>query len=557
MSNNNNMNKKSNRNRRRIAAVAVAMALLLAAALSACSPSAQGDGDSQGDSDRQGKAAETEGINIFVGDTIFSSSLDPVKGAMSYGYPFTNIALLKVSPDSEYIGDAATEWSVSDDALTYSFTLREGVKFSDGSELTAEDVVFTYETVKANQAENVDVDLTKLASANVGEGGTVVFTLSEPYSPFLDTAAMLGIVPKGSYDSDVFDRMPIGAGPWKVAQHDPNQQIIVEPNEYYYEGAPSIPRITFVNMETDAAIAAAKSGQLDVVMVDPNFAGEEIAGMHIEKLPTMDIRMISLPVVGKQSAKDADGNEVQVGNDVTADASVRRALSIGIDRGKIIEDAFNGIGKPAASFTAGLVWAAPEDVRDGRRDEAKSLLEDAGWTDPDGDGIREKGGVKCSFTVIATETSRYQLAAAVSEDAKELGIQIDVKNGTWDDVGKEQNQSGVVWGWGQYSPTVLKSIFYSKSFLSDEGYNVVGYANAGVDGLIDAALSAPSQDAAIANWKAVQETANADCPYLYLVNIEHCYFVSDRLDISLATQIPHPHGHGSPVICNMKDWSVK
>jgi peptide/nickel transport system substrate-binding protein len=279
--------------------------------------------------------------------------------------------------------------------------------------------------------------------------------------------------------------------------------------------------------------------------------------MHLEALPTMDIRMISLPVMKAQTVKDPEGKEIAVGNDVTADVNVRKALSIGLDRAKIIQNAFNGIGKPAVRFTDNLVWASTEPMADNQKEEAKALLESSGWVDSDGDGIREKGGLVCGFSVLATETARYQLAAAAAEDAKDLGIAIEVKNGTWDDVDKERSTGGVVWGWGQYSPTVLQSLFDSKSFLASAWDNVVGYSNKEVDGLIASALSADSQDAAIKDWQEAQRIANADYPYLYLVNIEHCYFVRDALDISPGTQIPHPHGHGSPIICNMKDWTLK
>lgn len=75
--------------------------------------------------------------------------------------------------------------------------------------------------------------------------------------------------------------------------------------------------------------------------------------------------------------------------------------------------------------------------------------------------------------------------------------------------------------------------------------------------IITKAFLETTQAAAIEDWKLAQQTANKDFPYLYLVNIEHCYFVSDKLDISVNTQIPHPHGHGSPIINNMKDWTLK
>lgn len=490
-------------------------------------------------------------ISAYVGTNIFEDSLDPIKGAMSYGYSFTNAALIKVDEKSEYIGDMATDWDISEDGLVYTFHLREGVKFSDGSEMKAQDVVFTYETVKSHQAENENVDLSKLSSVKAVDASTVEMTLSEPFSPFLDTTAMLGIVPADAYDRVAFDQNPIGTGPWKVVQYDANQQIIVEPNPYYYEGAPSISRVTLLYMDNDTALAAARSGQVDIVMVSPDYASEQIEGMHMIPLETMDIRMISLPVL---PAQEREG--VTVGNDVTADPAVRQALAIGIDRATIIEHAFNGIGKPAVGFTGNLLWASEDAYSDNRKQEAIALLEKAGWQDTDGDGIREKDGVVCTFDVYAAE-DRFVLAAALAEDAKELGIQIVPHASGWDEIYQHTNTAGVVWGWGQYSPTVLSSLFDSKNVFSGSTDNVVGYQNEQVDTAIKQAMGATDQETARANWKEVQTLVREDIPYLYLVNIEHCYFVSDRVNISVDTQIPHPHGHGSPIICNMKDWTLQ
>ena len=500
-----------------------------------------------------GKAPQRADNSIvaYVGTTIFDTGLNPLKGAMSYGYSFTNAALLKVSPSSEYVGDMAAQWSVSKDALTYTFTLKEGIKFSDGSPMTAEDVVFTYETVQASQAENENVDLTKLASVKALSDAKVAFTLSQPYSLFLDVAAKLGNVPSDANDSEAFDRQPIGTGPWKVVQYDPNQQIILAPNEFYHEGAPSIQRVTIVHMSSDAALSAARSGQRDVVMVSPNYAGETVEGMKLLPLETMDIRQISLPV---QPRQERDG--VTVGNDVTADKAVRQALAIGIDRADIIQNAYNGVGKSAVSFTDNLVWASTDRYEDGRRDEAAALLERAGWADSDGDGFREKGGLSCAFDVYATE-DRYPLAAALAEDAATLGIKITPHASSWDDISANMGSSGVVWGWGQYSPSVIDALFHSRHAYSGGYDNVVAYSNPEVDSLIDRAISSTGREEAIRYWKQAQSVAREDCPYLYIVNIEHCYFVSDRLDISVDTQIPHPHGHGSPILCNLKDWTLK
>lgn len=508
-----------------------------------------------------GETSQNKGgsdISVYVGGTIFEGSMDPVKGAMAYGYPFTNNALTKVSPQSKYAGDLAKDWSVSKDARTYTFHLREGVKFHDGSDFTAEDVAFTYETVKNNQADNTAVDLSRLESVTTEGDDTVIFQLSEPYSSFLDQTARLGIVPSDGYDSEAFDTKPVGTGPWKVAQYDTEQKIIVTANSEYYEGAPALSQVTILNMEEDTAIANAKSGQLDVVMVEPNYVEETVEGMHVEKLETMDVRQISLPVTAETSYTTADGQKVTVGNDITADKAVRQALDMGIDRQKIIDHALSGIGKPANGFTGNLEWGNAAKFEDNRKQEASALLERAGWTRGQ-DGIYEKGGKKCQFTVCAPtgDTARYQLAAAFGEEAKQMGIQINVEQRTWDELFQTAASVGVVWGWGQYDPIVLRNLFYSKAFKGTGTDNTVRYFNKAADKLIEKAMNAGDHEDAVAAWKKVQEVTADDHAYLYLVNIEHSYFISNDLDISLDTQIPHPHGHGTPVLCNMKDWTFQ
>lgn len=496
-------------------------------------------------------------VTAYVGNSIFEGSLDPVKGAMSYGYSFINNALLKVNPNAEYEGDLAESYTISEDALTYTFYLKKGITFSDGSDFTAEDVVFTYETVHNHQGNNENVDLTHLESVTALDDYTVEFQLKEPYSPFFDMTAMLQIVPSDAYQSDTFDTMPIGTGAWKVVQYDSNQQIILEPNENYFDKVPKLSKVTLVYMDADAAFAAAGSGQLDIVMAGAGYAGETIEGMHLETFETMDVRNVSLPVREEQTITDREGKEITVGNPVTSDKAVRQALTVGIDRAAIIEHGFQGVGAPAMSFTDNLVWANAQEVLDGQREQAAQILEEAGWVKENGDGIREKNGTKCEFTIYAPsgDNDRYLLAMALAEDAANLGIQINVKTATWDEIVTLQNTCGVVWGWGQYSPTVLYSLFQSDLSFTGGYDNVVGYENPAVDDKISEALSSNSQESAIKAWEEVQQMADKDYPYLYLVNIEHCYFVKDGLNLSKETQIPHPHGHGSPIICNMKDWS--
>lgn len=500
---------------------------------------------------------DNESVNIYVGGSIFDNSMDPVKGFMTYGYAFVNEPLIQVNKDSEYVPDLATGWTVSDDALTYTFDLREGVKFSDGSDFTAEDVVFTYQQVKDNQADNENVDLTKLASVKADGDYKVEFTLTEPYSPFLDITAMQQIVPSDAYDGEAFNEAPIGTGAYKVAQYDANQQIILQVNDQYWDNTPDIEQVNIIKMDQDTAYSNAVSGQLDVVMVSSTYINENIEGMSLHKLETMDVRNISLPTLPEQKMKDSKGNEYEVGNKVTSDLTVRKALAIGIDRETIIENAFNGEGKPSVNFTDNLPWASTETYDDNQVDEAKKLLDEAGWKEGS-DGIREKDGVRCSFDVIApgNDEDRYKLATAVAESAKKLGIEIKVRNESWDVAVEEENKTPIVWGWGQYSPMVIQNLYDSSMFLEAQYANVSGFNNADCDKAIENAFNATNQEDANKYWKEAQKIGDAEYPYLFLVNIEHSYFINDKLDISEDTQIPHPHGHGSPIICNLKDWTL-
>lgn len=497
-----------------------------------------------------------ESVNVYIGGTIFDESMDPVKGFMTYAYPFVNEALLQADVNSKYIPSLATAWEVSADGLTYTYTLREGVMFSDGSEFTSDDVVFTYEEVMKNQANNENVDLTKLESVKADGDYKVVFKLKEPYSPFVDTTAMLQIVPSDSYDSTTFDTMPIGTGAYQVLQYDSNQQIILGVNENYWGDIPDIEKVNIVSMDQDTAYSNAVSGQLDVVMVSSTYINEKIDGMNLKKLETMDVRNISLPTLPVQSMKNSSGETLEVGNNVTSSLAVRKALTLGIDRQTIINNAFNGEGKPAIHFTNNLPWAPTDTYNDKQVEEAKKILEEDGWVDMDGDGIREKDGVKCSFDVIApgNDEDRYKLATAVAQSAKELGIELKVRNESWDTAYTLTTSTPIVWGWGQFSPTAIENLYYSKSFLESRYGNVSGLTNPEVDKAISNALSATDTDTANKEWAKAQSIGNEQVPYLFVVNIEHSYFVNDNLDISEKTQIPHPHGHGSPVICNLKDW---
>jgi peptide/nickel transport system substrate-binding protein len=440
--------------------------------------------------------------------------------------------------------------------LVYTFTIRNDIKFSDGVPLTPEDVVFTYETARSN---GLGTDLTMIKSVEIVEGSKVRFTLNKVFSPFIRTTALLGIVPKHAY-GDEYARNPIGSGPFRVKQLDINQQLIVEPNPYYYGTKSPFTQITILNIDEQAALAAAKSGRLDVVMVNPEYAKETVKGMHLENIKTSDNRGFNLPMIPE--TKNAAG--ITVGSNVTSDPAVRRALNIGISRQTIINNALNGVGTASWVRFEGLPWASEEPgLIDGQVEEAWRILQAAGWIDGDGDGVREKNGIRCEFRITGRtdDLQRYNLAVARAETARQLGINIFAESMDWTSAQRIARGAPTCIGTGSYSYLDVFNAFHSSYGNADiiNLSNSPMYTNKTVDAYLDAMLAVASEAEAIALAKKAQYDgttgANVDLPYLWLVNIDHSYFVRDGL--SLGVQRIHPHGHGVPVIQNLNEWKYQ
>ena len=501
---------------------------------------------------KDGSSGAKDSLVISVGGQT-GGNYDPCKGYGNSGYGIFHTALLKINVNVQIEPDLATEYSISPDGLVYTYTVRGDVKFSDGKPLTPQDVVFTYRKAK----ELGSVDLSMLKSVEAAEGGKVRFTLNKVWSPFVRRTALLGIVPEHAWNDGDYARNPIGTGPFKVKQVDVGQQLIVEPNPYFYGAKSPFKQITFLSIDEQAALASAKSGRLDVVMVNPEYAKEAVNGMHLVTLKTSDNRGFNLPTISE--TKNAAG--AVVGNNVTSDPAVRRALNIGISRQRIINNALNGIGTASWVRFEGLPWAnETPPLRDGQVEEAKGILEAAGWKDTDGDGIREKNGVRCEFRITGRtdDLQRYNLAVALAENAKPLGIRIIAESMGWTDAQKIARAVPTCIGTGDYSFIDVYNAFSSTNAgidtvsLSNSGM----YSNTTVDRYLDAMLAAKSEAEAIELAKKAQYDgktgANVDFPYLWLVNIDHTYFVRDGL--SVGTQRIHPHGHGSPIIQNLNEW---
>ena len=482
-------------------------------------------------------------------------SLDPCMGWGHGTTPLVQSTLVEYKQDMSFRNDLATEYHLSEDGLVWTFKIRDDVKFTDGEALTASDVVFTFNTAKSSQSS---LDLTFMDKVEAPDDVTVIFTLKKPTSTFLNTVATVGIVPEHAYDED-YGIHPIGSGPFKFVQWNKQEQLILEANEDYYGTVPAMKKVIIVFQDEDAAFAAVKAGQVDIGLTAATLATNEIEGYKVEAITTVDNRGLTLPVSPAEGKMTESG--YPYGNDVTCHIEIRQALAYGIDREMIADAALNGFATPCYSENDGFPWNNPEVKIETDADYAKQLLADAGWADTDGDGIVEMDGLKAEFTCLypSGDSVRQAIAMAAAEQAKTLGILMNVEGTSWDDISKRMFSEAVCMGWGSSNPYTTYCLFHTDNMLKDDYYNPEGYSNPVVDGYLNGAMEALTVEEANKNWQLSQwdgttgTAMKGDCPWVWLVNIQHLYYVRDGLNIG--EQQLHAHGSSMPLLQNLKDWT--
>ncbi len=485
------------------------------------------------------------------------STLDPTKGWGHGNAPLIQSTLIKYTPDMTFENDLATEYGVSDDGMTWTFKIREDAYFTDGEQVTANDVAFTLNTCIADMSA---ADLAYVENAEAIDDFTVVLNMKQPVSFILNTIASIGIVPEHAYDAETYGDAPmVASGPYKFVEWRKQEQLILEANENYYNGAPSIKNVTIVFMGEDAALAAVKAGEVDAACSAATLATIAIDGYHVEAVTSADNRGFTLPLLPDEGKTTSQG--YPFGNNVTCNIEIRHAIAYSIDRDLVAQIALNGYGRPAYSENDGMPWNNPDVAVETDVELAKQILADAGWADTDGDGIVEKDGLKAEFTAVypAGDSVRQAVGAAAAEMVAQVGIKINLEGCSWDEISARMFNDAVVMGWGAASPSETYYLYRSEGALLDDYYNPEGYMSDTTDAYMAAALTASTTEEAYENWQKVQwdgETGTAmkgECPWVWIVNLDHIYFVRDGL--SIGRQPIHPHGHSIPLIQDLQNWS--
>ena len=468
--------------------------------------------------------------------------------------PLVQSCLFKTDKDGNIVPDLATDYSISEDGLTWTVNVRDDVVFSDNSTFDAEDVAFTFNTAKETES---DLDLTNIDNVTAKNATCVEFKLVEPRSTFIYDLRYVGIVPSDSYNNETYGENPIGTGPYVLDHWDKGQQAIFKVNDNYYGDKPYFTQVTLLFPEEATWLELAKSGQVDVVPVATSALNQTVDGYQFYEVSAGRAQGVSLPYLNDTGDVSPAGSKI--GNNVTADKAIREALNVGVDRQKICDEVFAGHAKPEYTSVDTREYANPDaKVQDANVTAAKQILKDGGWEDTDGDGIVEKDGVKASFDLYYPPDylDRQSLSTVFSEQAKEIGIEVNLKGADWDTIYANMYSSPALMQ--QTSPDPYKSIYqqYHSKEPDDFYMNPNLYNNSDSDKAMEDAMHSNDLSAADKLW-AESALVNGggwgpagDAPFVWLVNYDYNYFIKDGIDIG-----DQPDGLGNDVLINICEWT--
>jgi peptide/nickel transport system substrate-binding protein len=412
--------------------------------------------------------------------------------------------LLALDDQLRVTGGLASDWE-QPTPLTYLVHLRKGVRFHDGHELTADDVVHTFSSlIDPSFVSPRKGAYRMLDRVEAIDPYLVRFTLKEPFGSF-PIQLVMPVVPKGA-GPELRDR-PIGTGPYRFVSFAVDDQVTLEANADYFRGRPAN-RGVVLKVVPDEIMRALELRKGTVDMVVNDLSPDVVHQLERENAVT----------IAEAPGTDYAYVGVNMRDAVLRDRRVRHALGYAIDRQAIVDHLRRGLARPAVGILPPASWAFEPGVFQFTHDPAKAvaLLEAAGYRDPDGNGPEPR--LRLSLKVSTNEFIRLQ-AAVIQQDLKRVGIELDVRSyefaTLYTDVLKGNFQLFTLQWVGVSDPDMLRRVFHSKQ-MPPNGFNRGYYENPEVDRLIDAAMVAESEDERRKLYGDAQRVIAEDAPYISL-----------------------------------------
>lgn len=521
-------------------AVVSIIGLVLSACGAAGSPS---QAPSDGGASQAASLPPLTGGTVRIGIGGSPDSLNPGNGLLSEAYDLYELVYdtpIGVTVDGEFVPELATDWSVSDDGLTWTMIIRDDAVFHDGEPVTAEDVAFSMQLYKDTEDfPYMPSYASYFETIEATDATTVTLTTAEPLGSFESNIVFMYVLPKHIWeevdDAVAFENEEmIGSGPFALAEYSQGEFTRLEANADYWGGSPNIDEVIFQTYSNaDARVSALQNGEVDAISEFPPTAvpalqNAENVEVHIADIGAGgDIRDILFNMVSPENCPTDDGGEC-TGHPALQDVEVRQALAMAMDKQQIIDVALLGLG----SQGVGLVPPGLGDYFIGTEADhafdvaaANALLDEAGYTDTDGDGIREcKSGQDCP-------TGDLTLRFNFPDDIDTAPREAELIKGMWEAVGVTTEIAAldsdtltsiccptfdydvILWGWGSDpDPGFLLSVTTCAEIPT--GYSETGYCSEEYDALYAQQGVEQDRDARVAIVHEMQQMLIDDVPYI-------------------------------------------
>ncbi|UPH70103.1 ABC transporter substrate-binding protein [Abyssibius alkaniclasticus] len=424
----------------------------------------------------------------------------------------------------------ATDWTISEDGTVYTFTLRDGVTFHDGSAFDAEAVKFNFDRMLDESHPYSDTGPFPLAfffssvqSVDVIDPLTVSFTLNAPYAPFLSNLAYpTGLIVSPAavmeYGAD-FGRNPSGTGAFKFVEWRSNEAVVVEANPDYWDGAPALETVVFRPI-TDANTRTAEmlAGGIDLMVEVPPVALSEFQGDAYSVYEQAGPHVWFLILNAKEGP--------------FADVRVRQAANYAINKEAIVNDVLEGTAEVAAGPTPpAFAWAYNPDLEPYPYDpdRARELLAEAGAE-----------GAELTFYVTEGGSGMLDpvaMGTAIQADLEAVGLNVTIETYEWNtflgnvNPGLEGKADMAEMAWMTNDPDTLPFLaLRTEAWPENGGFNSGYYSNPEVDALLDAARVETDQEERARLYREMQVIVQQDAPWVFVANWKQNAVTSDRVE---------------------------
>lgn len=513
--------------------------------------------------------AESSGVAPAYGGTyvegVTSSAqyLNPVLAATPVDDDVVRLVfsgLSRYRSDGSIQGDLAESFSTSEDGKVWTFRIRDDATWHDGRPVVSADVVYTVSLLQDRGYAGAYSDAFRGVRVEGVDDHIVRFTLPDAYGPFAASTTvpllpshLLAKVDYASLPRVAFNQRPVGTGPFRVVEVTVRQTVLAR-NDTFYRARPERTRPYLDRLilrsypDTSQALTALGRGEIDGVGGLSTGDAERARGLknvNLYSFGTNDFTALFLNVRPDKA--------------MFRDRSVRQAIARAIDRGRILQLAVDGRGAVADEFVPPSSWAYVRDVMryEHSHGDARTMLDDGDWKDHDGDGVRDRAGVKLSFAITTSnEPARLATAGQIAEDLNAIGMRVEVKTMPFSELiesaTRERTYDALLIGVSVSGDPDPYSFFHS-SEIKDPGQNFSGYTTLSLDRSLEAARRTTDQGRRRDLYTTVFQTIATEVPVVFLYFSDYLYAQARLVQGLKIAPISDPRER----FWNAEDWYVR